>query len=43
MQIFRLRMAGSILEKLRVFSVKIRTKIEIVLNCGGRRVDFLKA
>jgi len=35
-------MAGSILEKLRVFSVKIWTKTEIVLNCDGRRVDFGK-
>ena len=36
------RMAGSILEKLRVFSVKIWTKTEIVLSCDGRRVDFGK-
>ena len=35
-------MACSILEKLRVFSVKIWTKTEIVLNCDGRRVDFGK-
>ena len=35
-------MAGSIFEKLRVFSIKIWTKIEIVLNCDGRRVDFGK-
>ena len=32
----------SILENLGVFSVKIWTKTEIVLNCDGRRVDFLK-
>ena len=32
----------SILENLEVFFVKIWTKIEIVLNCDGRRVDFLK-
>ena len=37
-----LRTAGSILEKLEVFSVKIWTKTEIVLNCGGLRVDFGK-
>ena len=42
MKNYALRMAGSILEKLRVFSVKIWTKIEIVLNCDGRRVDFGK-
>ena len=42
MQNYALRMAGSILEKLRVFSVKIWTKTEIVLNCDGRRVDFGK-
>jgi hypothetical protein len=35
-------MACSILEKLRVFSVKIWTKTEIVLNCDERRVDFGK-
>ena len=43
MQNYALRMVGSILEKLRVFFVKIWTKTEIVLNCGGWRVDFLKA
>ena len=43
MKNYRLRTAGSILEKLEVFSVKIWTKTEIVLNCGGWRVDFLKA
>ena len=32
----------SILENLGVFSIKIWTKTEIVLNCDGRRVDFLK-
>ena len=32
----------SILENLEVFFVKIWTKTEIVLNCDGRRVDFLK-
>jgi len=42
LQNYALRMAGSILEKLRVFSVKIWTKTEIVLNCDGRRVDFGK-
>ena len=42
MQNNALRMVGSILEKLRVFSVKIWTKTEIVLNCDGRRVDFGK-
>ena len=42
MQNYALRMAGSILEKLRVFFVKIWTKTEIVLNCDGRRVDFGK-
>ena len=35
-------MAGSNLENLGVFSVKIWTKTEIVLNCDGRRVDFGK-
>ena len=30
------------MEKLRVFSVNIWTKTEIVLNCDGRRVDFGK-
>ena len=35
MQNYALRMAGSILEKLRVFFVKIWTKTEIVLNFQG--------
>jgi len=39
---YRLRMAGSILENLGVFYVNIWTKTEIVLNCDGRRVNFLK-
>ena len=43
MQNYRLRTTGSILEKIGVFSIKIWTKTEIVLNCGGWRVDFLKA
>ena len=42
MQNYALRMAGSILEKLRVFFIKIWTKTEIVLNCDGRKVDFGK-
>ena len=42
MENYALRIAGFILEKLRVFSVKIWTKTEIVLNCDGRRVDFGK-
>ena len=42
MQKLKLWTAGSILEKLGVFSIKIWTKTEIVLNCGGRWVDLGK-
>ena len=39
-QKLKLWTVGSILEKLGVFSIKIWTKTEIVLNCGGLWIYF---